>query len=93
MTHLALLLRSNQIYLHFNQPPYYNETYFNKLVKSTKTIQDQLQDELSQWDYCPSSKIINHKTVKYWDLDRFELYKEDNLFRFVEFILKNVRII
>ena len=93
MTQIALVLRSNEIYAHFSQLPYYNDTYFDELLKSTKTIQDNLQDERSQWDYCSSSQIINRKLVKYWDLDGFESPKKENLFKFVEFILKNVRFI
>ena len=93
MTQIALVLRSNDVYLHFNQPYYYNETYFDELLISTNVLQDKLQDELIQWAYCPSSQIINRKRLKFWDLDRLESQKADNLFKFVEFILKNVKFI
>lgn len=93
LTQLALILRSSDIYQHFGQPAYFNETFFMEIVTMTQKYQDRFYDELKLWEYCPSSQIVDKNIIHYWDMANPQITHKTNLFGFVEFILGNVNLI
>ena len=92
LTQLALILRSSDIYSHFGQPSYFNETFFMEIYNLTRKYQDNFHDDLKLWNYCASSQIIDEETLYYWDMANTKKVHKCNLFGFVEFILKNVNL-
>jgi hypothetical protein len=92
LTQIGLILRANNVYSYLSKPIYFNETYFLSIVNFTKKYQDHLYDELDLWKYCEASKLIDEKSMHYWDLDNIKNVKHSNLFGFIEFILSNVNV-
>ena len=93
LVQLALILRTNDLYIFMGKTKFFNETYFDNILNITKGYQDKLSDELIMWEYCPSSRVIKEDLLHFWDTSQKNSTKSTNLFGFVEFLIQNVKII
>lgn len=85
-----VILRSMDINNHLSNPQFFSSEDFNANLDQITSYQNKLDEDLSDWTYCPASSIVKENIISYWDIRDIGTVRKTNLFNFVEFIKENV---
>lgn len=90
---VSLITRSMDIYDFIGENQYYSEKDFLDSIQVLLNYQEPIFDDLSLWEYCKSSEIVNENKLGYWEFNGTPKVKYTDLYGFVNFILENVNFI